>query len=132
MVKRQPQLNAVFAALADPTRRRIVERLRTGELTAGEIAADFAISQPAISKHLKVLEKSGVLRREIDGRVHRCRLDPRPMREAALWIEKQERFWNAALDRLDDYFATNPQPVPAQQKPHQTPQHQPRTQRKKR
>jgi DNA-binding transcriptional ArsR family regulator len=126
MVKRQPQLNAVFAALADPTRRRIVERLRGGELTAGEIAADFAISQPAISKHLKVLEKSGVLRREIDGRVHRCRLDPRPMREAALWIEKQERFWNAALDRLDDYFATTPPGAPSTP-PHQTPK-----QRKKR
>lgn len=132
MVKRQPQLNAVFAALADPTRRRIVERLRNGELTAGEIAADFAISQPAISKHLKVLEKSGVLRREIDGRVHRCRLDPRPMREAALWIEKQERFWNAALDRLDDYFATTPPSTATQDTPRQTAPRQTPTKRKKR
>jgi len=56
-----------------------------------------------------VLEHSGVLRREVVGRVHRCRLDPRPMRDAAAWIEKQDRFWNASLDRLDQYFATTPQ-----------------------
>jgi DNA-binding transcriptional ArsR family regulator len=106
MVKYQPNLSSVFAALADPTRRRIVERLRSGERTVGEIAADFQISQPAISKHVKVLETSGVLRRRIDGRVHHCTLDPRPMHDAAAWIEKQERFWNAALDRLEEYLET--------------------------
>jgi DNA-binding transcriptional ArsR family regulator len=114
MVKYQPDLSSVFAALADPTRRRIVERLRGGARTVGEIAADFAISQPAISKHVKVLENSGVLKREIDGRIHRCTLDPRPMRDAAEWIERQERFWNAALDRLQEYLATeDPQPIDA-------------------
>jgi DNA-binding transcriptional ArsR family regulator len=119
MVKYQPDLSTVFAALADPTRRRIVERLRSGERTVGEIAADFQISQPAISKHVKVLETSGVLRRRIDGRVHHCTLDPRPMRDAAAWIEKQERYWNAALDRLQEYLETQapaPQGATSQRK----------------
>ena len=68
-----------FAALGDPTRRRIVERLARGRLTVGEIASEFSMSQPAISKHLKVLERSGLLEREIDGRVHHCCLDPKAM-----------------------------------------------------
>ncbi|HTJ27907.1 MAG TPA: metalloregulator ArsR/SmtB family transcription factor [Candidatus Limnocylindria bacterium] len=105
MVKRRPDLDAVFSALADPTRRRIVERLVRGELTVGEIAAEFPISQPAISKHVKILEQSGLLTREIDGRVHRCRVSLAAMRDAAHWLEEQERFWNGALDNLDDFLA---------------------------
>jgi DNA-binding transcriptional ArsR family regulator len=105
MVKHSVALDGVFSALSDPTRRNIVERLALGELTAGEIAASFPISQPAISKHLKVLERCGLLKRTIVGREHRCRLAPRAMRSAAAWLETQERFWNRSFDRLDDYFA---------------------------
>jgi DNA-binding transcriptional ArsR family regulator len=106
MVKRSTKLDDVFAALSDPTRRHIVERLaRTGALTAGAIAADFAISPPAVSKHLKALERCGLLRRTIVGREHHCRLDPRAMRAAADWLETQERFWNAGFDKLDELLS---------------------------
>jgi DNA-binding transcriptional ArsR family regulator len=104
MVNNSSSLSAVFAALGDPTRRRIVERLAHGRLTVGEIASEFSMSQPAISKHLKVLERSGLLTREIDGRVHHCSLAPRAMREASTWLDEQRRFWNAAFERLDAYF----------------------------
>jgi DNA-binding transcriptional ArsR family regulator len=104
MVNNTSRLDAVFAALSDPTRRRIVERLARGRLTVGEIASEFSVSQPAISKHLKVLERSGLLAREIDGRVHHCSLDPAAMRSASTWLEEQRRYWNAAFDRLDAYF----------------------------
>jgi DNA-binding transcriptional ArsR family regulator len=100
-------LDAVFSALADPTRRRILERLSQRAMTVGEIAAGFAISQPAISKHVRVLESSGLLKREIHGRVHRCTVDAEAMRAASAWIEKQQRFWNATLDRLDAYLTAS-------------------------
>lgn len=109
MVNYPIQLDAVFSALGDPTRRRIVERLAHSRLTVGEIASEFSMSQPGISKHLKVLERSGLLNREIDGRVHHCRLDPRAMQAASGWIEEQRRFWEATFARLDDYFARNPE-----------------------
>jgi DNA-binding transcriptional ArsR family regulator len=106
MVNYSTKLDEVFAALSDPTRRHIVERLaRADELTAGAIAADFSISLPAISKHLKVLERCGLLRRRIVGREHHCRLNPRAMRVAANWLETQERFWNASFDRLDELLS---------------------------
>jgi DNA-binding transcriptional ArsR family regulator len=95
-------LDGVFSALADPTRRRIVERLARGPLTVGEIAAGFPISQPAISRHVRVLEESGLLERRVSGRVHRCTLSPKAMHGASAWIEKQRAFWNATLDRLGD------------------------------
>ena len=97
-------LDAVFAALADPTRRRIIERLARRPLTVGEIAQEFAISQPGISKHIRVLEESGLLRRQVDGRFHRCTLTPRSIDNASAWIEKQRTFWTATLDRLDVYL----------------------------
>jgi DNA-binding transcriptional ArsR family regulator len=100
VVKSSASLDLVFTALGDPTRRRIIERLARGSLTVGEIASGFDMSAPAISKHLKVLERSGMLKREVDGRVHHLRLEPAGMHAAAAWIESQERFWNAALDRL--------------------------------
>jgi DNA-binding transcriptional ArsR family regulator len=95
-------LDAVFAALADPTRRRILERLARSPLSVGELGAEFPISQPAISKHVRVLESSGLLRREVVGRVHRCTLAPHAMQTASAWIEKQRRFWDTTLDRLGD------------------------------
>ena len=99
-------LDAVFAALSDPTRRRIVERLARRPLTVGEIASEFAISQPGISKHVRVLEESGLLTREVDGRFHRCTLAPESMAAASAWIEKQRAFWNGTLDRLDTLLKT--------------------------
>jgi DNA-binding transcriptional ArsR family regulator len=105
MVNSTTQLDAVFSALSDPTRRRIVERLSRGPLTVGEIAAGFAISQPGISKHVRVLEDSGLLKRRVDGRVHHCTLEPRAMTSAATWIDKQSRYWNAVLDRLGETLA---------------------------
>jgi DNA-binding transcriptional ArsR family regulator len=101
----QDKLDAVFAALADPTRRRMVERLAHRAMSVGEMSAGFAISQPGISKHVKVLERAGLLRREIVGRVHRCRLEPKTIEAASSWIDDQRRFWSGTLDRLDAYLA---------------------------
>jgi DNA-binding transcriptional ArsR family regulator len=97
-------LDATFAALADPTRRAILARLALGEATVGELAAPFEVSLPAISKHLRVLESAGLLRREIDGRVHRCRLAPDPMKDAAGWIESYRAFWESQFDGLVKYL----------------------------
>ena len=105
----ETKLDSVFSALADPTRRRIIERLARKPLTVGEVASEFTISQPAISKHIRVLEDCGLVRREIVGRVHTLNLSPQAMEAAAGWIETQRRYWNAALDRLGKLLATLPQ-----------------------
>ena len=105
MVKYSAQLDSVFSALADPVRRNIVEQLTRSELTAGEIASHFAISQPAVSKHLKILEHCGLLKRTIRGREHHLRLAPRALAPATAWIDKQQRFWNESFDRLDAVLA---------------------------
>ncbi len=101
MMVNEQRLDAIFGALADPTRRRIVERLARGPLSVGEIASAFPISQPAVSRHVRVLEESGLLERRIDGRIHRCRLSPEGMTAASAWLDSQRAFWNAALDRLE-------------------------------
>ena len=97
-------VDAVFSALGDPTRRRIVERLARGRQTISEVSTGFTMSQPAVSKHVKILEQSGLVEREIMGRVHHLRLSPKAMEAASSWIEAQRRYWNAALDRLDAYL----------------------------
>src|SRR6202035_3814449 len=97
-------LDATFGALADPTRRAILARLARGEATVTELAAPFDVSLPAVSKHLRVLESAGLLRREIDGRIHRCRLAPEPMKDAAAWIETYRVFSEAQLDALANYL----------------------------
>ncbi len=97
-------LDLTFSALADPTRRAILARLALGGASVGELAAPFAVSAPAISKHLKVLERARLLSREKDGRIHRCRLEPAPMHEAAAWIEYHRRFWEDRLDELERYL----------------------------
>ncbi len=102
------ELDAVFSALSDPTRRCIIERLARKSLTVGEIAAHFPLSQPAISKHVRVLEHAGLLQRRIAGRIHHCTLSPRAMTAAADWIETQRKYWNGALDRLDAVLASTP------------------------
>lgn len=104
MVTFSPQLDATFRALSDPTRRAILERLSEGEATVGELAAPFDVSRPAISKHLRVLERAGLVDRTRDGRTSRCALDARPMREAADWVATYREFWEAELDALASYF----------------------------
>ena len=101
-------LDAVFSALGDPIRRRMVERLARGPLSIGELAAGFPVSQPAISRHVRVLEESGLLQRQVLGRVHRCTLSSATMDAVSTWIERQRRFWNAALDRLDALLTDSP------------------------
>jgi DNA-binding transcriptional ArsR family regulator len=97
----QTTLDATFAALADPTRRAILSRLTTGELTVTELAAPFHVSLPAISKHLRVLERARLLVREKDGRIRRCHLSARPLRDADRWMARYRRFWEASFRRLD-------------------------------
>ena len=97
-------LTATFSALADPTRRAILERLSEGEAAVGELAEPLRMSLPAVSKHLKVLEQAGLLRRRRDGRRHIMNVDPRPMSEAAEWLETYRRFWEGGFDRLANYL----------------------------
>lgn len=98
------QLTTVFAALADPTRRAILERLARGEASGTELARPFSISVPAISKHLRVLEHAELIRHRKDGRTHRFRLAARPMQGAAAWLERYRQFWEAQFDSLDTYL----------------------------
>ncbi len=96
----RPRLDDVFQALADPTRRDMLSLLARGEATAGELGAPFRISQPAASKHIRMLERAGLVSRNIDGRVHRLRLVSKPLREAETWISRHRRFWEGSLDSL--------------------------------
>jgi DNA-binding transcriptional ArsR family regulator len=98
------RLDRTFAALADPTRRAILARLADGDASVKELAAPFRISRPAISKHLRVLERAGLVHRTKDGRVSRCELDARPIKEAAEWVERYRRFWQLQLDALTHYL----------------------------
>jgi DNA-binding transcriptional ArsR family regulator len=105
MVKYSPRLlNRTFAALADPTRRRILERLSHGGQCMTDLARPYSMSLPAVSKHVRVLEKAGLIRRQRRGRVHRLNLEAAPMKQAAQWIEDYRRFWEESLDRLDEYL----------------------------
>jgi DNA-binding transcriptional ArsR family regulator len=97
-------LNNTFSALSDPTRRAILARLALGEATAGELAEPFNISQPAISRHLRVLAEASLIVRERRGKHRLCRLDPRPLGRADKWLESYRQFWNEALDRLDEHL----------------------------
>jgi len=96
-----PALNAVFHALGDATRRRMLRDLAGGERTVGELAEPFAMSLAAASKHIKVLEGAGLIRREVRGRTHLCRLDPGPLASAHEWLGFYERFWTGRLDVLE-------------------------------
>lgn len=104
MLNTGTQLDAAFAALADPTRRAIVARLSRGSATVNELAGPFAISLPAISRHLKVLEGAGLIRREVEAQKRRCHLRPERLEAAQAWIEETRRFWEGTFDRLDDYL----------------------------
>jgi len=97
-------LSATFAALADPTRRAILARLTLGETSVGDLAEPFAMSLPAVSKHLKVLERAGLITRGREAQWRPCRLKADPMKDAAAWLEHYHRFWDERLDRLDGYL----------------------------
>jgi DNA-binding transcriptional ArsR family regulator len=97
-------LDARFAALADPTRRAILARLASGEATVTELAAPFPISQPAITKHLKVLERAGLISRARDAQRRPCRLRAEAIKEVADWTETYRRFWEESYERLDEYL----------------------------
>lgn len=97
-------LNRTFAALADPTRRRILAHLARGDKCVTHLARPHSMSLPAVSKHLRVLEKAGLIRRRRYGRVHQLQLQARPMKQASRWIEEYRNFWEDSFDRLDAYL----------------------------
>lgn len=98
------QLSTIFAALADPTRRAILARLASGEKSVTELAEPFTISMPAITKHLKVLERAALITRGREGQWRPCRLDGAPLKAVADWVEPYRRFWDESFQRLDDYL----------------------------
>jgi DNA-binding transcriptional ArsR family regulator len=97
-------LSTTFAALADPTRRAILARLVTGEATVKELSAPLAISGPAVSKHLRVLERAGLITRGREAQWRPCRLEGAPLKEVAEWAENYRRFWDESYERLDEYL----------------------------
>jgi len=99
-------MSDVFAALADPTRRAILSRLADGEATAGELAAPFPVSAQAISKHLNVLERAGLITRTREAQFRRCRITPGPLRDLAVWVGEYRRLWEERYDALDSYLTT--------------------------
>ena len=100
----QDRLSIAFAALADPTRRAILHRLSEGDASVGELAAPFSISLPAISRHLKVLENSGLIERGRSAQTRPARLNPEALRDAAQWLDQYRSFWDGSFDRLAEYL----------------------------
>lgn len=115
-----PELDSVFHALGDATRRRMLRELADGERTVGQLAQPFAISLAAASKHIRALEQAGLIRREVRGRTHLCRIDPGPLASAHQWLSFYERFWTDHLDQLDrlmrEEAAAGPAPSPKDSK----------------
>lgn len=101
----QDRLNATFSALADPTRRAILARLTLGEASVNELAEPFAITLPAVSRHIKVLERAGLIERGREAQWRPCRLNAGPLKDINDWVETYRRFWEQSFDRLDDYLA---------------------------
>jgi DNA-binding transcriptional ArsR family regulator len=116
-----PQLDAVFTALADPTRRAILARLIAGEASVNELAAPFAISQPAISKHLKMLERAGLVTRSAHGTRRPVRIEAQPMKDAVDWLENFRRFWEQSYARLDSLLAELQTPLSTSDRPARKP-----------
>lgn len=108
MVKQSPALDALFGALSDPTRRGMLARLARGPATVGELGAPWDISAPAVSRHVKVLERAGLLRRRREGREHICQLEADNLARAERWLAEQRAFWEASLDRLELHLRDNP------------------------
>lgn len=114
-----PQLNSIFHALGDATRRSMLRELVRGERTVGQLAEPFAISLAAASKHIKALENAGLIRREVHGRTHLCRLDPGPLASAQQWLSFYEHFWTDRLDLLEQLLHkedTRKRPKPKKRK----------------
>ena len=105
-----PQLDIIFHALGDATRRQMLRELANGARTVGQLAEPFDISLAAASKHIKALETAGLIRREVRGRTHVCRLDPGPLASANEWLTFYERFWTASLDKLDALLRAEKRP----------------------
>src|SRR5438067_12593322 len=103
-------LNRTFAALADPTRRRLLAHLAKGDQRVTHLARPHAMSLPAVSKHLRVLEKAGLLRRRRHGRVHEMQLDAKPLKQAAQWVEEYRKLWEGSLDRRAGYLEKSKDP----------------------
>lgn len=110
-------LNAAFAALADPTRRAILARLALGETSVGDLVAPFAISGPAVSRHLRVLENARLIERKVDAQWRICRLNPPGLRVANDWLEQYREFWERSLDRLVEVLEQREEPSPAKRRP---------------
>jgi|SRR5665213_554177 DNA-binding transcriptional ArsR family regulator len=118
MLQNSTSLDTTFAALADPTRRAILARLSTGEASVTELAQPFAISQPAVSRHLKVLESAGLISRGRDAQWRPAKLEAGPLEEVADWLSQYEQFWDARLNALDAYLKTiQPKRKPNVRKP---------------
>ncbi|HYQ99578.1 MAG TPA: metalloregulator ArsR/SmtB family transcription factor [Casimicrobiaceae bacterium] len=98
------RLSVTFAALADPTRRAILARLASGEASVKELAAPFEISAPAVTKHLKVLQRAGLITRSREAQRRPCRLRAKPLRDVSTWVEHYRQFWEARIDRLEEYL----------------------------
>ena len=107
MIPLSAPVDETFAALAHPVRRAIVDRLLEAELTVGEIAAPYDMKTPTVSRHLKVLEAANLIERTIDGRHHRCRLNPQGIGEMRAWLARYEHFWTGQLDRLERFVTAN-------------------------
>jgi DNA-binding transcriptional ArsR family regulator len=120
----QDALSATFAALSDPTRRAILARLAAGEATVNELAAPFDISLPAVSRHLKVLEKARLITRAREAQRRRCRLAAAPLKEAAEWMERYRAFWDARFDALEKFLAR--EAAPQKEKRHAASRRRPR------
>lgn len=112
MVDQNHALDTVFQALADPTRRAMLARLAAAEHSVGELAAPFAMSLAAASKHIRALERAGLVARTVTGRTHRVRLDPAPLQQADAWLRRYEAFWTQRLDRLEALLEAE-QPAPS-------------------
>jgi DNA-binding transcriptional ArsR family regulator len=104
-VNNQPQLDRSFSAFAHPVRRAIVARLALGPATVGEATSGLGVSKPAVTKHLKVLEDAGVVRRTVEGRTHRLRLEPRPLGDASEWLERHRSLWESKFDAVERHLA---------------------------
>src|SRR6187431_2316823 len=104
MTEQTDHLSTIFAALADPTRRAIIARLAEGEATVGELAAPFDLSLPAVSKHLKVLQRAGLVEQGRHAQWRPCRLSPEPLRDLADWVAQYKRHWEESFDRLGEYL----------------------------
>lgn len=102
MVEQQDRLDLVFRALGDPTRRAMLQRLAKGEQTVGELAEPHRMSLAAASKHIQALERAGLVKRTIRGRIHYCRIDPRPLERADEWLRAYERLWDTRIERLTE------------------------------